>query len=96
MSYLAAVQSRGGPGRTDLRSSSALALRAPPLPEGLADLIGGVPGGPHHCGYSQSVLVSVIVSTRYSPEEKNESELLAALACSTEPQYQEKIEWKTR
>ena len=42
------VQGRGGPGGSYLRRGSSLALGPPPLPESLADLVGGVPGGPHH------------------------------------------------
>ena len=39
---------RGGPGRADLRLTSALALGSLASPQLLADLVSGVAGGSHH------------------------------------------------
>ena len=76
-----AVLALGGrrPRRRDLRRGSALALGPAALPECLADLVGGVAGGPHHCKY-KAHSHSVSSSPHSSPEEKNDMELLAALA----------------
>ena len=41
-------EGRGGPGRADLRLTSALALGSLASPQLLADLVSGVAGGSHH------------------------------------------------
>ena len=47
-SHLVVQWRRGGPGRADLRLTSALALGTLASPQLLADLVSGVAGGSHH------------------------------------------------